>query len=146
MEERIAQARAALKNFPRQSIFDAAIEEINRYSEEYNCSMYDSFRDFEGEAPTDPWLISALNDAFKIKAPVLVKTHTRHYSKDDMDGGVNYWIYKSEGLSHLTNDEILDKLNIGTHSGGVGRFFKDHAYVNRRKNYIIIDQTWGYDV
>ena len=61
-DDRIEIVRSNLHG-QRKSIYDTAIDDIKWYANEYGCSMKESFNDWEGEAPADPWLFNALNEA-----------------------------------------------------------------------------------
>ncbi len=83
----------------------------------------------------------------------IVNQHTRFYGPSDFDGGVNYTFYKKSyfteqgfDVDNSTTTEICEFLCKGGYYGGVGRLFKAQAWVTVRKNYVIVEQPWGYDV
>jgi hypothetical protein len=76
---------------------------------------------------------------------VAIKAKGRKYFSKEEESGIDWFLLAGPMVENITDDTLTCVLNIENYYGGVGRFFRDSAWIRRTKNRVLVSSYWGYD-
>ena len=71
-----------------------------------------------------------------------------YFDPNDIDWeATHWWVIKEDADELLSDEEILEELNLSQHYGGPGREFSRRPYVRRNsRGRILVTQDSGFDI